>query len=123
MSELPLSEIDSLCEEVAVGEIKVAKAWQGADVKVLGVNETYSNPKGSFYPDERLLRTTYVGEVSWLFEQLRDIVNKIEGYGYWKEEFFGRITNVANEFLNKNKIDVSHGGSIETRKEFKIKVP
>jgi hypothetical protein len=39
-----------------------------------------------------------VKELSWLFEQLRDIFWNNEGYGAWKEEFFGRLGNVATKF-------------------------
>lgn len=106
-NELPFNKIDSLSAKIIKGEIGQSEPWQGADVKVLGITEKYANSKGGFYPDERLLRTTFVREVSWLFEQLRDIFNKLDGYGFWKEEFFGRVTNIANIFLNNTKVDQS----------------
>lgn len=105
--ELPFEEVDKLSKRVLRREIGQEEPWQGADVKVLGLVDTYTNPKGSFYPDDRLLRTIYIGEVSWLFVQLRNIFNTIEGYGLWKEEFFGRITNVANAFLERVEINES----------------
>jgi len=105
MKSLPFENLDSLAHAISRGEFGQADPWNGADVCVLGRNEPYANPKGSFYPDDRFLRTVYVPEVSWLFEQLRDLINRIDGYGFWKEEFFGRITNVANRFLANVEVD------------------
>ena len=42
--------------------------------------------------------TPYVNEMSWLFLQCRNAVNHLEGYGMWKEEFFGRLARVGQDF-------------------------
>lgn len=57
---------------------------------------------GGFYPDYRFVETPYVAELSWLFEQSRDAVWKLDGYGAWKEEFFGRLGNEADAIGNES---------------------
>jgi len=89
-------KIHELLRQVEAGSIGVAEPWQGADVVIL---EKAPDPSvGNFYPDPRFVETQYVKELSWLFEQLRDIFWNNEGYGAWKEEFFGRLGNVATKF-------------------------
>ena len=89
-------KIHELLRQVAAGSIGTAAPWQGADVVIL--KEAPAPSEGNFYPDPRFVETKYVGELSWLFEQLRDIFWNNEGYGAWKEEFFGRLGNVATKF-------------------------
>ena len=88
--------IHELQRQVEAGSIGTAPPWQGADVVILKKAPAPSD--GNFYPDARFVETKYVKELSWLFEKLRDVVWNIEGYGAWKEEFFGRLGNVASKF-------------------------
>jgi hypothetical protein len=90
------AKIKGLLEKVEAGNVGMATPWQGADVVIL--KKAPSPSQGNFYPDPRFVETMYVEELSWLFEQLRDIFRNIEGYGAWKEEFFGRLGNVATKF-------------------------
>jgi hypothetical protein len=89
-------KIHELLRRVEVGSIGTATPWQGADVVIL--KNAPAPSEGNFYPDPRFIETKFVNELSWLFEQLRDIFWKSEGYGAWKEEFFGRLGNVATKF-------------------------
>ncbi len=89
-------QIQTLLQKVEAGNIGSAGPWQGADVVIL--KKAPAPSQGNFYPDPRFVETTYVEELSWLFEQLRDIFWTNEGYGAWKEEFFGRLGNVAIKF-------------------------
>ena len=89
-------KIHELLRQVAAGSIGTAAPWQGADVVIL--KKAPAPSEGNFYPDPRFVETKYVKELSWLFEQLRDIFWNNEGYGAWKEEFFGRLGNVATKF-------------------------
>ena len=89
-------QIQRLLKKVEAGNVGSAKPWQGADVVIL--KKAPAPSQGNFYPDPRFVETMYVEELSWLFEQLRDIFRKNEGYGAWKEEFFGRLGNVATKF-------------------------
>ena len=89
-------KIFRLQTKIREGKIGSAVPWQGADVMIL---EKAPNPSnGNFYPDPRFVETKFVEELSWIFEQLRDIFWKSDGYGAWKEEFFGRLGNVATRF-------------------------
>ena len=88
--------IQDLLTLVEAGSIGSALPWQGADVVILKKAPTPS--EDNFYPDPRIVETKYVKELSWLFEQLRDIFSSNDGYGAWKEEFFGRLGNVATRF-------------------------
>ena len=89
-------KIHELLRQVEAGSIGVAEPWQGADVVIL--EKAPAPSVGNFYPDPRFVETKYVKELSWLFEQLRNIFWNNEGYGAWKEEFFGRLGNVATKF-------------------------
>ena len=95
-----------LQRQVEAGSIGTTSPWKGADVEILEKAPTPS--EGNFYPDPRFVETKYVSELSWLFEQLREIVWDSEGYGVWKEEFFGRLGNVATKFHS-----ISPDGSVK----------
>ncbi len=53
-------------------------------------------------PAPRYVVTSHASELSWLFEQVRNIFIEIDDYGFLKEEIFGRLGNTANRFLAKN---------------------
>ena len=89
-------KIQDLLRLVEAGSIGAASPWQGAYVVIL--KKAPAPSEGGFYPDPRFVETKYVKKLSWLFEQLRDIFWESEGYGAWKEEFFGRLGNVATKF-------------------------
>jgi len=89
-------QIAKLMESVRTNQIGTSKAWQGADVVV--TKRAPSPSVDNFNPDPRFVETRFVGELSWLFEQLRDVFMKSDGYGLWKEEFFGRLGNIARKF-------------------------
>ena len=90
-----IRKIDAVAELVRIGAIGSEEAWQGADVVIC---QKAPPPSRGFYPDPRFVETEFVGELSWLFIRLRDIFWKLEGYGAWKEEFFGRLGNVAAKY-------------------------
>ena len=89
-------KITRLKTKIQSNQIGSSESWIGADVVITEVAPPPTN--GGFYPDPRFVETKFVKELSWLFEQLRDIFWKSEGYGAWKEEFFGRLGNVATKF-------------------------
>jgi len=89
-------KILKLQKKIADGKISSSSPWQGGDVVIL--DKAPEPSVGNFYPDPRFVETKFVGELSWVFEQLRNIFWKNDGYGAWKEEFFGRLGNVATKF-------------------------
>jgi hypothetical protein len=95
-----VAALELLSSKIASGEIGKAKDWQGADV-VISQNPLEVEPN-SFYPSPRNVVSSFSSELSWLFECLRDVFISLEGYGFWKEEFFGRIGNAANRFSARN---------------------
>ncbi len=90
-----------LSTEIANGDYSVSSAWQGADVVI--TNKMPEIQKGGFYPTARYVITSHPSELSWLFEQIRDVFKDIDDYGFLKEEIFGRLGNTANRFLSKNQ--------------------
>ena len=70
-----------------------AELWGGADVGI--VTKVPISTSGDWRPDPRYVKTVHTNELSWLFEQVRDIFMAIDGYGGWKEELFGRLGNRA----------------------------
>lgn len=89
-----------LSTEIADGRSGSAGMWQGADVVITSKPPIVE--EGGFYPAPRYVLTSHAPELSWLFEQLRDIFIEIGDYGVFKEEIFGRLGNTANRFLSKN---------------------
>ena len=92
--------LQNLSKLIAFGSIGKAKTWQGADVVIS--DKPLSVDTDSFYPQSRSVVTSFASELSWLFENLRDAFMSLEGYGFWKEEFFGRLGNAANRYLSRN---------------------
>jgi hypothetical protein len=90
----------SLSSEIASGRFGKSNLWQGADVVV--TSELPISTRAGFYPEPRYVITSHAAELSWLFEQIRNIYIEIEDYGLLKEEIFGRLGNTANRFLAKN---------------------
>ena len=89
-----------LSTEIVNGRSGSSSMWQGADVVI-----TIKPPiveEGGFYPSPRYVVTFHGPELSWLFEQIRNIFIEIDDYGFLKEEIFGRLGNTADRFLTKN---------------------
>lgn len=95
MTDSLTPKIDEIAEQVRGGTTGKDEAWQGADVVVC---RKAPPPSRGFYPDPRYVETEFVGELSWLFAKLRNIFWDEDGYGAWKEEFFGRLGNVAVKY-------------------------
>lgn len=89
-----------LSTSIVNGRYGNSRLWQGADVAI--TNSSTVVEEGGFYPAYRYVVTTYASELSWVFEQVRDIFMEIDNYGLFKEEIFGRLGNTANRFLTKN---------------------
>ena len=94
-----VSQLKKISSDIASGNIRVSEPWQGADVEIR--NNLPKVLTDSFYPAPRFVITEHVGQLSWLFENLRDAFNNLEGYGFWKEEFFGRLGNAATRYLSR----------------------
>ena len=97
-----IEELDSLSKLVISGLSGTAKPWQGADVVITNMLKLGNSEVDSFYPSPRFVVTDYVSEVSWLFEKLARIFANEENYGAWKEEFFGRLGNMANRVIGSD---------------------
>ena len=97
-----IEELDSLSKLVVSGLSGTAKPWQGADVVVTNILKLGDTEVDSFYPSPRFVITDHVGEVSWLFEKLAHIFANQENYSAWKEEFFGRLGNMANRVIGRD---------------------
>ena len=89
-----------LSTEIVNGQSGNSTLWQGADVVI--TNKPPIVKEDSFYPAPRYVVTAHSSELSWLFEQVRNIFIEIDDYGFLKEEIFGRLGNTANRFLAKN---------------------
>jgi len=93
-------KLAALSKTVATSGIGNAEPWGGADVVVCAVAPPPT--EGGFYPDPRYVETRYVAEISWMFEQIRNIFWNHPGYGAWKEELFGRLGNVVQNQTARN---------------------
>ena len=96
-----IARLKGISSKVAAGNIGMAQPWQGADVIITEVLPVI--PADSFYPAPRFVVTEHVGQLSWLFEEARDAFIGLDGYGFWKEEFFGRLGNSANRYLKRHE--------------------
>jgi hypothetical protein len=98
-----IDAIDQIAATVRRGGAGSEKAWGGAEVIICRKapdrpTDNSESSEGFQKPDKRYVETKYVEQLSWLFTRCRDIFNKQDGYGLWKEELFGRLGNVANKF-------------------------
>lgn len=93
-------KLETLSRKVATNDIGHAEPWAGADVVVCAVAPPPT--KGGFYPDPRYVETRYIAEISWMFEQIRNVFWNHPGYGAWKEELFGRLGNVVQSQTSRN---------------------
>ena len=89
-----------LSNEIVDGRSGSSNLWQGADVVI--TSKSPISDEGGFYPAPRYVVTFHAHQLSWLFEQIRDVFIEIEDYGFLKEEIFGRLGNSASRFLAKN---------------------
>ena len=89
-----------LSAEIVNGRSGSSSMWQGADVVITSKPPILE--EGGFYPAPRYVVTSHGPELSWLFEQIRNIFIEIDDYGFLKEEIFGRLGNTADRFLTKN---------------------
>lgn len=89
-----------LTTEIVNGRSGSSSMWQGADVVITSKPPIVE--EGGFYPAPRYVVTSHGPELSWLFEQIRNIFIEIDDYGFLKEEIFGRLGNTADRFLTKN---------------------
>lgn len=100
-------KLESLSKKVATNDIGHAEGWDGADVVVCAVAPPPT--EGGFYPEARYVETRYVAEISWMFEQIRNIFWNHPGYGAWKEELFGRLGNVVqSQTARKTDASLEH---------------
>lgn len=91
-----------LSTEIVAGKFGRSSLWQGADVVI--ANKTPIVREDGFYPAPRYVETQHASELSWLFEQIRNLFVDIDDYGFLKEEIFGRLANTANRYLSKNAL-------------------
>jgi len=96
-----IARLENISSAVASGKIGSAQPWQGADVVI--TEDLPVIQSDSFYPAPRFVVTKHVGQLSWLFEEARDAFIGLDGYGFWKEEFFGRLGNSANRYLKRHE--------------------
>lgn len=97
-----IGEIDQIATVIEREGAGSTMPWRGADVVICDKAPTTTD--SSWYPSARYVETVHVGELSWLFNQLRKIFSQVDGYGsIWKEEFFGRLGNVASKYQSKVK--------------------
>ena len=89
-----------LSTKILNGQLERSSMWQGADVVI--TNKSPIVKEDGFYPAPRYVETLHASELSWLFEQVRNVFMEMDDYGFLKEEIFGRLGNTANRFLSKN---------------------
>jgi len=97
-----VANLEKLSSEIASGHVgRSSEPWQGADVVI--TEDLPVVQSDSFYPTPRFVVTKHVGQLSWLFEEARDAFIGLDGYGFWKEEFFGRLGNSAIRFIRRHE--------------------
>ena len=89
-----------LSTKILNGQLERSNMWQGADVII--TNRPPIVKGDGFYPAPRYVETLHASELSWLFEQVRNVFMEMDDYAFLKEEIFGRLGNTANRFLSKN---------------------
>ena len=70
--------------------------WGGAGTIIRNSSEDLESRR--FGTPPIIFETPHVKEMSWLFLQCRDAVRRLDDYGMWKEEFFGRLARTGQHF-------------------------
>lgn len=92
-----IGEIDQIATFISRQGAGTAKPWMGAEVIIC--EKAPKATANSWQPDKRYVETIYVGQLSWLFNKLKEVFSQLDGYGHiWKEEFYGRLGNVAVKY-------------------------
>lgn len=95
-------DVRALSARVARGEIGTARAWGGADVCI--VRRPRKPSESSWGSEPKYVVTKYVAELSWLFEELRDIFYQLGGdIAGWKYDFFGSLADAAEFAIQMGK--------------------
>lgn len=90
--------LSRLIDEKDIATFRARRDWSGADVVI--TSQAQDRPSvGGFYPEPRTVVTKFSGEVSWLFERLRDAFSGLID-GTSKIEFYGRLANAATSYQN-----------------------
>lgn len=66
------------------------------------VSEQPEPVTGGFYPEDRVVVTAHGPELAGLFRELVRVFGTAPGYGFWKEELFGRLGNSASWYIARN---------------------
>lgn len=103
-----IDELHRLEQELSKERLpRARRKWGGADV-VISIKPPKRAEEG-FYPEPRYVVTNHAFELSWLFEALRDAFYaeaRIDSCS--KIEFFGRLANAANRFLQRSTNPTAH---------------
>lgn len=89
-----VEQLAALQKMISDGDWGMAEPWRGADVCIVDVAPVPS--PNAWLPDDEYVITPYVRELSWVFEQARNVVQDHDGYGSFKYEFFGRMGEAVN---------------------------
>lgn len=96
-------KLTHLRDQVVAGAYGTARDWGGADV-VIGPPPRPVPKTDGFYPEPEYVVTKHHRELSWLFEQLRDLFNPHIDFAN-KYEFYGRLADAANSHLEEDGDD------------------
>lgn len=94
--------LKSIEETVQTGRMPRSREWGGADIVITRRPPLKSD--NGFYPDPEYVVTEHSGELSWLFEKLRDAFyaeKLIDGFS--KIEFFSRLASRAGSCIEGDK--------------------
>jgi hypothetical protein len=91
-----LAQLSLQIDESEVKDLRALENWGGADV-VIAPASIENVTAGGFYPEPRTVVTQFSREVSWLFEQLRDVFAPLLD-GDSKIEFYGRLAYAARSY-------------------------
>jgi len=86
-------KLDALAATIARGAWGTSAPWGGADT-VIALTPPVA--ERSHWSSDEIVVTPYARELSWLFEQVRDIAMDVEGYGFFKLGLFPRMGACAN---------------------------
>ncbi len=95
MTTTQTTRLDELALGILAGAAGSESPWGGAGVVLRG-RPSPPKPPSNFYPDKDEVVTPHVRKLSWLFTQLRDVVNEFPEYYIWKFEYFGRLAARAS---------------------------
>lgn len=100
--EYSLMTLRSLAVRVANGEMERKPGRRYGFASTLVTDHAEKPNPNRWGPPPRAFISPFPQEMAWIFSEVVGATNMLPGYGWWKEELFGRMGNAGNAYVEEN---------------------